>query len=123
MKLSSVLVIGCLSLTSCKTVDAYVVSGETLQTMGETFVALVPIMVQAHEMGAISDAKFDQFKNFAVKFQVAFPAAIRLWQAAVIARDERLQAQAEAIIAALAPELTVFMQLAMESQNAPAHAP
>lgn len=95
-------------LTSCKTLDPYIVSGESLSILADTFVDTAKVMDKGFEDGVIDVATYATWASFGVKFQMAYPLAIRLWKLAVDTQDKKLLDQSTRILTDLTLELATF---------------
>lgn len=107
------------ALASCTHEQAIVVTGESLDALGRQFVATNDAMTKARLAGAVTADGYAQWRTFGRKFQAAYPLALDLWRAADASGDERLQAQAAAMLAALGADLSKWIAL-VSSLHSPA---
>ncbi len=97
-------------LPACKTVQPFVVSGQVLNTLGQEFVHVAAEFEAGFASGKISSDAYGKFREFGMKFQAAYPAAVHLWQLSVLTNDKVLESQSLAIIADLMGPLADFAQ-------------
>lgn len=99
-----------LAVTACAHTGGFVVSGYSLNSVGDQFVVVAAYMNEAVKSGAVSHEQYNKFAEFGAKFQAAYPAAVHLWKIAVLANDKILEQRAIDAIMALVPELLSFAQ-------------
>ena len=107
------------SLGSCTHDQALIVTGESLDALGQQFASTGAAMNEARAAGTISADTYAGWRTFGRKFQAAYPLACSLWRAADAAKDERLQVQAGAIVAALGVDLAAWVALVEHAPPAP----
>lgn len=108
------------ALSACTHDQALIVTGESLDALGQQFAELGPAMNEARQAGTISADTYAGWRAFGRKFQATYPLACNLWRAADAAKDDRLQVQAGAIVAALGVDLATWVALL---EHAPPPAP
>lgn len=96
----------------CATAEqALMVSGPTIEALGDQFMALAPAMRSAHEGHLIDDPTFNAWLAFGEKFKATYHLAVQLWVAASDSRDQAMAQRVGAIIATLAAEMSTFAAL------------
>lgn len=100
-----------LSLTACKTVDPIIVTGHVLDDLGNRFVDTATRMEELARGNQISPEQYEAFRQFGLKFQSAYPAAIELWKIASLTRDAILEKHIAQLINDLAAPLAEFVRL------------
>lgn len=110
-----------LSLTACSnaatsTQTGLATSGQALMAVGNTFVT-VGATYQANCLPAPKDAKLAKFcagfKEFAPRFQRAYPLAVDAWKAARSANDASKAQDAAAVVLQLSTDLTIIATQAL----------
>lgn len=97
-----------LVFSSCQHVMAFQIAGDTIDALGEQFVAVADAYERALDSGAINSAQYAQFAAFGTKFEAAYPPAVQLWHIGVYTNDDLLQANAIQALENLAGPLTQF---------------
>lgn len=112
----SLMVVLALSIlvTGCKTVDPFIVSGESLDTVAKEFIAIGQAMNKAHDEGKITDEQYRKWGAFAVKFKVSFRVAVAAWNLATSTQDALAMANVRDTIHALSNELSTFAPLVID---------
>lgn len=100
--------IALLAASCAHTKDALLISGATIQTAGEQFVAVAELMNDQLDNKKITTEKYMQWAEFASKFQAVYPAAVHIWKMARLANDKVMQDKAAELIVAMIPELVKF---------------
>ena len=108
--LSSSILVAALMCTSCTHLDAAVVTGQTLNTAGDIFLATADEMLLLAEKGEVTAEQYDEWARFAKKFKAVYMTANELFQIAVITEDAVLEGKALEACATLIPELIKFAQ-------------
>lgn len=112
MKTFALMLCLALILPSCAGDKVLIVTGETLVTLADTFVATATAMDAALEAKTITPAAYRDWAAFGRKFQAAYPLAKNLWRTAADHHDDKLQAQASAMVAQMALDLGAYAALA-----------
>jgi hypothetical protein len=105
--LTAALTAGC----AASRTDVLVVSGHAVDALGDQFIAAAPLILAAHEQGALSDTDYQRWLTFGEKFKATYHLAVQLWIAAADTRDAQMVEQVSAIIGALSMELATFTTL------------
>lgn len=105
--LSSVVALGLLT-SSCTTTQALLITTNSLNMVGEQFLAVHAAMEIAADNGKITPEQYGKWVEFGTKFQAAYPAARQLWKIAVLTGDAILEKQATEMLSTLIPELLKF---------------
>lgn len=108
MKKLSLSLVAAVALSSCAHRQALIVTGDTLESLGDQFLATAALFNAALEKEDITREQYDTFKEFALKFKVVYPAAVHLWELAVISNDALLQQRVLAMIGDLVEPLAKF---------------
>lgn len=111
MKLLLLALCFALVLPSCAGDKALLITGDSLVTVADTFVATAAAMDAALEAKTVTPAAYRDWAAFGRKFQAAYPLAKNLWSTAADHHDEKLQAQASAVVAQLAADLGAYATL------------
>lgn len=90
-----------------------VVTGESLNATGETFIATADAMHAALENKAITVEQYRQFAEFGRRFQATYQLAFELWKSAREVQDAVLEGRVTTILAQLAIELGVYTDLVL----------
>lgn len=97
------------SSSSCAHVEPLLVSGETLEGLGNSYVATTEAMnVACGPDGGASAETCTRWASFAWKFHEAYPPAVQLWVVAAHSSDTALQRQADVVVRQLAGELAGY---------------
>lgn len=105
-------------LLSCKGIDPYIVSGDSLSELGETFLIAVEGWKVARNEGLVSELEYEKWKEFGERFKKLYPVAVKLWSTAVDLKDASALNQLQEVLTSLSGELGIFMQML---RTAPAH--
>ncbi len=97
-----------LVLPGCAEDKALIITGESLVSLGDQFVATAAAMDTALDAKAITPATYEKWKSFGLKFQQAYPLATELWRVASDSHDAKLEAQVIALVSQLALDLGAF---------------
>jgi hypothetical protein len=100
--LSSLLFLGCANTTG------YIITGRSLNTVGEAFVEVAEAYNKGALQGTISEAQYEKWAEFGAKFQATYPAAVQLWKVSVLANDLALRNDTDKVLASLITELISF---------------
>jgi hypothetical protein len=92
-------------LSACATSTGFIVSGESLDAAGKSFVAVGQAYNRALDAKTITPEQYRTWAGFARKFQTAYPAAVQAWKSSVAVNDAALQKNAAAMVTALVSEL------------------
>lgn len=96
---------------SCKTVDPYIATGETLNTVGQEFVVVASAMNRGLDEHVISTVDYKRWAEFAHRFKTSYSLAVAMWTFAVDHKDDIQKGKATDIILALSAELATFTPL------------
>lgn len=102
------------AVDSCKHIDPLVVSGDTLNVAGQTFIATSKAMDAALQLKAVTPEQYAKWSTFKPTFQASFDLAVQLWKSAREANDSILQGHAEAVIQQLLSELAIYSDLVLK---------
>lgn len=105
--LSSSLVVIAL-LSSCAHTSGLLITGHSLNMVGEQFVVVASYMDEAVKQDQVTHDQYQKWAEFGTKFQAAYPAAVHLYKVAVITNDKILEQKAIDALNALIPELLRF---------------
>lgn len=94
--------------TSCAHKQAFIVTGDALEELGNTFLTTANAFNQAYDDGTVTQEQYAKFKEFGLKFKQVYPAAVKLWELAVITNDALLQERSLAIVSELVGPLAEF---------------
>lgn len=92
----------------CANTTGFLITGRSLNTLGESFVEVAEAMDKGALQGAISAEQYEKWAEFGAKFQATYPAAVQLWRVSVIANDVALKNNVESTLALLIAELVQF---------------
>lgn len=92
-------------LTACASSTGFIVTGESLDAAGKSFVAVGQAYNKALDAKTITVDQYRDWATFAKKFQMAYPGAVQLWKSSITVNDAALQKQSGAIVTALVGEL------------------
>lgn len=106
---TKIVILSLLSLMACSHAQAFIVSGESLNTVGQEFLGMADYMDAAAKDGKVTKEQYDKWAAFGLKFVNAFPAAVHLWRLSVMLDDSEMRAKSVEVIMLLIPEL---MQIA-----------
>lgn len=107
--LSSVVALA-LFASACSHTQAFVISGESLNNVGEQFLAVADYMDTAAKEGKVSEEQYKKWTDFGTKFINIYPAAAHLWKMATLLDDPKLKDQAIGMLMTLIPELLNIAQ-------------
>lgn len=88
--------------------DVVLVSGQTVDTLGDQFIITAQLMKAGHDAGTVDDDTYHSWQVFGEKFKATYHLAVQLWIAAADTRDAGMVAQVGSIIAQLGSELGQF---------------
>lgn len=109
-----------LLLCACSHQQAFIITGQSIDTLGEQFVVVAEYMNTAVESGTVSEAQYAKWAVFGKKFQAAFPAAVQLFKIALLTEDAAMREKSIDMIALMIPELLQFAKdagLVLEELN------
>lgn len=95
-------------MSGCSHADRLLVSGHSINAVGEQFLIVAEFMTDAVKSDNIAEEDFGKWVAFGKKFQATYPSAVHIWQVARLAQDEKLERQAMLLISELIPELLKF---------------
>lgn len=93
---------------ACTHTQAYVATGESLVTLGETFVATGHLMDSALDKGAVTPEQYRRWAAFAHYFKPTYDVAADRW----LHSDDTAAQHAAAVLAALSAELAGWVAIA-----------
>lgn len=99
---------------SCKSLDPYVATGETINMVGQEFLVVGDAMNKAIDANMLTKEQYDRWVAFVEKFKVSHALARRTWKFALANDDNIAKGDATNIILNLSAELAEFMALAVE---------
>jgi hypothetical protein len=97
-----------LLLAACATSTGFIVSGESLDAVGKSFVAVGQAYNRELDAQRISVDQYRSWSAFAKKFQAAYPSAVQLWKSSIAVNDAALTKKSDEIIVSLVTELAKF---------------
>jgi hypothetical protein len=97
-----------LYLTACASSTGFIVSGESLDAAGRSFVAVGQAYNAGLDAKTVTVEQYRAWATFARKFQQAYPPAVQLWKSSVAVNDAALQKDSAALIASLVTELATL---------------
>lgn len=95
----------------CAEDRALIITGQTMVTLADTFVATSAAMDKGYEDKVITQSQYDQWAKFGRKFQQTYPLALHLWQLAEDHKDEVMQAQLVSVVMGMSTDLAAFTAL------------
>lgn len=104
-------------LVSCSSSGqkALVVSGTSIQSVGEQFVVVTEQVTAGCKAQTIPQDTCTRYAAFGVQFKKTYPLAVGLWKAARASGDVAAQKKAEDVIVQLAGDLTKLATEALVS--------
>lgn len=123
--LSAALSLGAFALASqsCTASQAFVVTGDSINVAGQTFVATSKAMRLGLEQGAVSREDFAKWVEFSDKFAAVYGPTVEAYKAAVRVKDTIAVAGLEASLSGIVAELFVFYGKVKKANLLPAGAP
>lgn len=100
-----------ISLTACSHSQAFLVTAQSVNAMGEQFVIVHDFMEEAEKNGLVEPKTYAEWRTFGIKFQAAFPVAVDLLKIAILADDLAMKEKAANVIIDMLPELLKFAEL------------
>lgn len=97
--------------SSCAGDKALLVTGDSMVTLADQFVAVAAAMDGALDHHRVTDLQYNEWKAFGQKFQQSYPLAVHLWQVASDHKDATMQSQLTAIVLSLATDLASYAAL------------
>lgn len=94
-----------LLVAACASSTGYVVTGESLDALGKTFVTVGQAYNKGLDAKTVTVEQYRTWAEYAKKFQQAYPAAVQLWKSSVAVNDAALTKQSSAIVTGLVTEL------------------
>lgn len=104
----SLIILLALGVAACTTASL-LVTGETLDALGQQFVETGKVFDALYEQRTITAKDYQAWADFAKSFKAYYPQAIGLWKAAKASKDQEGLAQAESIIRHLRTQLLLFV--------------
>jgi len=95
-------------LLGCATQSGFVVTGESLDSIGNQFVAVGNAYNAALDTKKITPEQYREWATFAKQFKTAYPIAVEGWKSGVKVNDAALQKSSLALISGLVGELGKF---------------
>lgn len=117
MKTNTALQVACLmtltalTIQACTEDKALIVTGQSMVTLADQFVAVASAMDAALDSKAITPDAYNKWAAFGKKFQAAYPLATHLWQVAVDTQDQTMKQQIVAMVLSMATELGAYAAL------------
>lgn len=97
---------GCGTMTFGKSM---VITGESLKAIGTNFVAVGARFKEGCDVTKkIPQSQCQDFRQFGLKFQGAYPSSVLIWETARKFNDDTMQGDVEEIITDLATKLSEF---------------
>ena len=103
----ALLIIG-LVLVACASQTGFVITAESLNSIGQQFVAVGTAYNQALDAKKITVEDYRAWAEFAKKFKTSYPIAVEGWKSGVKINDAALQKSSVALISSLVGELGKF---------------
>jgi len=86
-------------LPACTSDKGFLISGESLNALGQTFVVTGQAMNQMLDAKQVTPEQYKAWATFALNFQSVYPSCVQTWKDAVLANDlAREQRVTQAII-------------------------
>lgn len=101
-----------LAAPACTNLTPYVVTGDSLVTVGNQFADLGEMMNRGLDAGKVTPEQYRTWAEFGRRFKVVYPATVNAWNAALEAHDKALQGDLAGAVARLTAELAGFVELA-----------
>ena len=92
-------------MVACATVTGFVVTGESLDSVGKAFVTVGQTYNRELDAKRVTPEQYREWAAFARKFQQAYPSSVQLWKSSVAVNDAALTKKTNEIITALVAEL------------------
>lgn len=99
---------------SCKTLDPYIATGETINMVAAEFLVVGEAMNKAIDANLLTREQYDRWVLFVEKFKVSHALARRTWNFALANQDNIKKGEATTIILNLSAELAEFTALAVQ---------
>jgi predicted small secreted protein len=93
-------------MAGCATVTGFVVTGESLDSVGKAFVTVGQTYNRELDAKRVTPEQYRDWAVFARKFQQAYPSSVQLWKSAVAVNDAALTKKTNEIITSLVTELS-----------------
>ena len=107
--LTLTLIMGVLVFGGCSVNRGLIVTGESLQVVGNQFVAIAGAYKQGCDVAkSIPPSQCLKFKEFGIYFQKVYPLTVQLWETARVANDASLQGKASDVIQSLSTNLSAI---------------
>jgi hypothetical protein len=100
---------------SCASTTPFVVTGESLDYVGNQFADTAKLMDAALEKGTVSVETYRGWATFVRKFQLLYPVSLQAWESSRRMNDVAKTQQTLAIITQLVQELSDFYQVAIKA--------
>lgn len=100
----------------CTSSQAFVVTGESVIGLGETYAATGHMMDVALDAKKVTVEQYRVWASFSKRFQLVYVPAGDLWKAALLANDAPAAQQAAVVLGALAFDLAQFATLLSEAR-------
>jgi hypothetical protein len=94
-----------LLVAACRSSAGYVVTGESLDALGQSFVKVGEAYNKGLDAKSVTSEQYRTWASFAKKFQTAYPPAVQMWKASVAVNDAALTKKSNEIVVALVGEL------------------
>ena len=106
------LVVLVFAISACAMFDkSLVVTGESINTVGQQFVATGQAMNRALDAKQVTVEQYRSWAKFAHSFQATYPKLVEGWKVAVRSNDAVKQKEIGQAIVALSTELVQYIQL------------
>lgn len=94
--------------TACASQTGFIVTAESLDSLGKQFVAVGEAYNKALDAKKITVEEYRAWADFAKKFKTSYPIAVEGWKSGVRINDAALQKSSVALISGLVGELGRF---------------
>lgn len=101
-------------MSACQTAKPFVVSGESLDTLGKEFVSTARIYNRLFDERIVTSDQYRKWADFAVKFQKVYPIAVNSWKSARLANDKAAEQKVNESMVIVAKELASLTSLAYD---------
>jgi hypothetical protein len=95
-------------MAACASQSGFVVTAESLNSLGNQFVAVGEAYNKALDAKKITPEEYRAWADFAKKFKTSYPIAVEGWKSGVKVNDAALQKSSVALISSLVGELGKF---------------
>lgn len=105
---ATALLLSSLLVLSCKHSDPFIITGASIDLIGQQFIATNKLMSEALDSNLITQFKYDEWKKFALVFQKGYPVLVDMWDVAASAEDPNKREHISAVISDMLTQLNGF---------------